>query len=403
MLFLIPFFISVLSIAGNLEVVSTDYKFQEALEFQAILANLKTYGEFSAKAIPIELKTLEPPLSRGAQIVEEAKAKNRALIAAGNKQETQTNDSANLSELDKWKLESKKSLKQWKKESKDQLNNWKKEQEIFLGKIKVYKANTFELPAKIEKIIEEPIPTEVIPEVYVVNGAFKVPVRDQSARPTCVAFAGVRAIEIILAQNKQEKDLSEQYLYWSGKPKCQNTPCAEKGSWIVPAYQYSQRHAHADIPLEVNCAYNAFSQESNETQIPLPLNCIQGFAKVLRYEEVRTISEVVENIKKDRPVIVAAKLSENFYKNAGLITFGDSQKKVIGKLDLHAMGHAFLAIGIMQLPEKLVPNEGKFCIIVANSWGKGWGAGGYSCITQKWFEIFRQPSPFISVTNISIK
>jgi C1A family cysteine protease len=278
------------------------------------------------------------------------------------------------------------------------LNALKKEQQIFLCKIKVYKENTFVIPVKVEKIVEKKIPVEVIPDVHIVNGSFQVPIRDQSARPTCVAFAGIRAIETILVQNNQTRDLSEQYLYWAGKPKCQTTPCTEKGSWIVQAAKYSQMYSGIDIPSEESCAYKGVSVENNETQIPLASGCQQGAAKVTSFEEVRTIAEVVEKIKKDTPVIVAAKLSENFYRNKGLISLADSQK-VSGGMDAHAMGHAFLAIGIMELPASLRATEGNFCIVVANSWGKGWGAGGYSCITQNWFEKYRQPSPFIAINK----
>jgi C1A family cysteine protease len=396
--------ISVPAIAANLEPVKSDYKYQDAPEFQAIMTNLKTFGEFSQKETTnVDTKPVEKKMSRGEQMVEEAKARNRAILAERDKQDkTAKETDSNMTELDKWKAEEKKTLNDWKKESRDTLNQWKREQDIFLGKIKVYKENTFKLPVKEEKIIEKKIPVEAIPDVHIVNGTFKVPVRDQSARPTCVAFAGIRAIETLLAQNNVEQDLSEQYLYWAGKPSCQTAPCSEKGSWITQSYKYSLAAPKIDIPLETNCAYKGESVSQNETQVPLPATCTDGMTKVQAYSEVRTIAEVVDFVKRDIPVVIAAKLSENFYKNKGLITLADSQSTG-AKLDGHSMGHAFLAVGVMELPEKLKSTEGNFCIVVANSWGKGWGTGGYSCITQNWFEKFRQPSPFIAVTKLSVK
>lgn len=393
MLFLLP--LISLSFAATIEPVKSDYKFQDAPEYQAIFTNLKTYGEFTRPA--------ERPMTRGQQAVEEAKAKNRAILAEMNKKDKADAESdSNLTELEKWKREEKNTLDSWKKESLDTLNQWKREQEIFLGKIKVYKENTFKMPVKEEKIIEKKIPVEAIPDVHIVNDAFSVPVRDQGARPTCVAFAGIRAIETILAQNKQEKDLSEQYLYWAGKPTCQKSPCSEKGSWITQSYKFSKMASQIDIPTETSCAYKGESVPQNETQLPLPETCKEGATKVEAFSEVRTIAEVVDYLKRDIPVVVAAKLSENFYKNKGLITLGDS-KSTGARLDSHSLGHAFLAVGVLELPEKLKATEGNFCIVVANSWGKGWGAGGYSCITQNWFEKFRQPSPFIAVTKVSVK
>lgn len=402
---LFPLLISSVSFASTIEVVRGDYKFQEMPEYKAILAQLKSFGEFSSKETPVvETKPTQKPMSRGEQMVEEAKARNRAILAQRNAEEKKAQESdEGMTELEKWKREEKKTLNEWKKESRDELRRWKREQDIFLGKIKVYKENTFVLPVKEEKIVEKKIPVEAVPDVHIVNAAFSVPVRDQAARPTCVAFAGIRAIETILAQNNQTTDLSEQYLYWAGKPKCQTSPCSEKGSWVTQAYRYSQEQMNVDIPAEIDCGYKASSLPENETQIPLLPTCKQGQAKVQSYTEVRTIADVVDSVKRDIPVIVAAKLSENFYKNQGLITLADSQKTSSGKLDGHSLGHAFLAVGVMELPEKLKATEGNFCIVVANSWGTGWGAGGYSCITQNWFEKYRQPSPFVAVTKVSIK
>lgn len=179
--------ISLSAMAGELQPVTSTYKFQDAPEYQAIFAQLKTYGEFASKETDTPAVEPEKPktLSRGEQMVEEAKARNRAILAEKNKQEkSQADTNSQMTELEKWKKEERDTLNKWKKETKDQLDQWKKEQEIFLGRIKVYKENTFVLPVKKEKIIEKKIPVEAIPDVHVVNGAFQVPVRDQLNRPT---------------------------------------------------------------------------------------------------------------------------------------------------------------------------------------------------------------------------
>jgi acyl-CoA-binding protein len=210
-------------------------------------------------------------------------------------------------------------------------------------------------------------------------------------------------MEILLAQNKNIQDLSEQYFYWASKPNCQNGPCTEKGSWITYGYKYSKEQPSIDVPLESYCLYKPLSVSQNETQIPLTPSCKDGVAKVESYEEVRTLAEVIERLKQDLPVVMAAKLTENFYHNKGLITLEDSKKVITRKMDSHSLGHAFLAVGVMELPEKLRATEGAYCIVAVNSWGKGWGAGGYSCLTQNWLEKHRQPSPFVVVNKLSIK
>lgn len=396
---LIFLLLSCSAFAAELSPVSTAYDYQNAPEFKAILSHLKSLGDFTQ----VEKTEVKKTLSRGEQMVEEAKARNRAKLKEMYEADKKKSDEhESLSQLEKWKKEERNTLNQWKKETQDQLAQWKKEQDIFLGRIQIYKENTFVLPVKTEEILEKNMPVERIPDMHIVNGTFNVPMRDQYNRPTCVAFAGIRGIEILLAQNNQNLDLSEQYLYWAGKPKCQKSPCSEKGSWIKEAYGFSKRQPSIDIPLENNCSYNGQSIEKNETQVPLSAGCYAGSVKVSNFEEVRTIADVVEKVKTNQPVVVAAKLSGNFYKNRGLITLSDSQSTG-EKLDRHALGHAFLAVGVMELPASLHAKEGNFCVVVANSWGKGWGAGGYSCITQKWFEKFRQPSPFIALSRISVK
>lgn len=393
--------------AGVLEPKQVSYDFKSAPEYQAIMTELKSHGEFKEKATEVVEEVKVKTMSRGEQMVEEAKARNRAILKERDAQDKAAAAVTNSSDkkakvLAQWKRESETTLNQWKKESRDQLKAWQKEQEIFLGRLKVYKENTFEIPVKNEVIVEKKIPVEIIPEVHIVNGTFKVPIRDQYNRPTCSAFAGARGIEVLLAQHDFNYDLSEQYLYWASKPKCQTSPCSEKGSWTGSAFKHSQASANLDIPLESTCEYKTVSVDNNETQVPLMDTCKSGVTKISSYEEVKTILELVNLLKKDVPVVVAAKLSENFYKNKGLITLKDSAST--GKtLDKHALGHAFLAVGIMELPEALTATEGNFCIVVANSWGKGWGAGGYSCMTEKWLETFRQPSPFLAVTKVMSK
>jgi hypothetical protein len=377
--------------------VSTSYKFDQAPEYQAILAHLKTHGEFAAKTAP------EPAapktLSRGEQLVEEAKALNRARLAELAAEEKRDAGDRSRSTLDQWKKEVRSTQDQWKKETRDLLATWRREQDAFLGRIPVYKKNTFKMPVKAEKILEAPVSAAAIPDAHVVNGTFAVPMKDQAARPTCVAFAGVRAIEILLAQNVVVQDLSEQYLYWAGKPNCQKAPCAEKGSWIRESYRFSKDHPAIDIPTEINCGYRTESVEKNETQLPLPESCRDGAVKVSATQEARTLAEVVDLVKRDVPVVVAARPTENFYRNKGLVTLADAASTG-AKLDQHALGHAFLAVGVIELPEKLKETEGNFCLLVANSWGKGWGAGGYACVTEKWFLRQRQPAPFVAATAV---
>jgi hypothetical protein len=398
-IFLFPLILMTSSVmAQTFMPVAGDYDFKGVPEFQAIVTLLRSKGQFQEKIAPSPKGQ-----SKGEKLVEEAKARNRALLLAQRKNDDTTAPVKDGWDLAAIKREHAKTLKAWKADVQNQRKIWQKEQDLFLGRLKNYKENSFAMPVKAEKIVERPIQKETIPDVHIVNGAFAVPIRDQRDRPTCSAFAVSRALEILLIQNKIEQNLSEQYLYWASKPNCQNAPCSEKGSWAPNAIKFSKHRPVPDIPSEKSCQYRESNEHKNETQIPLAESCKEGRVKVLAYQEIKTLAEILEALKRHIPVVMAAKLSENFYLNQGLVTLEDAEKSSGTKLDAHAKGHAFTAIGILELPLELQQKEGSFCLLIANSWGQGWGAGGYGCLTERWLMKYRQPSPFAAVTQVAAK
>lgn len=224
---------------------SGSYEYQNIPEYKAILSLLKSYGEFV-----LNNKQQKPQLSKGQQKIEEIKAKNRQILAQKSLNEKNASEESSLlSEQDQLKMQVKNTYKQWQKEIKEQRQIWAKEQALFLGKIKIYQNNTFEIPAPKEEIKEIPLPND-LPEVLIVNQGFSSEIKDQLDRPTCAAFAGIKALEILLAQNNSNSDLSEQYFYWASKPLCQTSPCLEIGSWVKPALKFSMAQLKADIPSE---------------------------------------------------------------------------------------------------------------------------------------------------------
>ena len=152
--------------ASSLKAVNAEYDYKGRPEFEAIMAQLAPYGEFSTKKsqVPNETKVL----SQGERAVEEAKARNRAIIKGSTSSEVTEDGPA------KWRADTKKVQAAWRKEVKDQLKQWQKEQKIFEGKLKAYKENVFVLPVKEEKIIEKEVKAETLPEVHIVNAAFEI-------------------------------------------------------------------------------------------------------------------------------------------------------------------------------------------------------------------------------------
>ena len=83
---------------------------------------------------------------------------------------------------------------------------------------------------------------------HAVPSAFSVPIKDQGDRGTCAAFAAIRTIEVLLAQNGRQLNLSEQYFYWASRPECRASPCGTKGSWAEAGFEFSIAQEALDIP-----------------------------------------------------------------------------------------------------------------------------------------------------------
>ncbi|MDD4976360.1 MAG: C1 family peptidase [Bacteriovorax sp.] len=314
-------------------------------------------------------------------------------------------------------------IKDWQNEKQLIINQWLTEKGNFNKRIPKYKENLISenvfLENQIqatndvknsnesqktsvvspEKMIPPNITMPIFPDFYVIDKSLDVEIKDQGQRPTCAAFTGIRAMEILMSQQGKDEKLSEQYFFWASIPKCQTSPCQKEGSWVFNAYQSSLEAKSPNIPLEKDCPYNQKNLNDNVTQIPLNNSCLTGHAKIKKFTSVQTSAEIITAIKAGHPVIGGFKLTENFYKNEGYV-FVQSTKDGGAKLDEHAGGHAVLLVGIMKMPAELHQKEGKFCLISANSWGPGWGKGGHACLSENWIERHRFNVPFIALEQV---
>jgi hypothetical protein len=226
----------------------------------------------------------------------------------------------------------------------------------------------------------------------------KIPVRNQRARGTCAAFAGVGTVEYAALNptdgeggyNLDTLDLSEQRFYWLSKPDCRdaNNNCGA-GSWFGTGFNESS--SSYSIPLEKDCPYVPFF-EGNDTQAPQAKACSNGVARVDRIEGWCGLQSMVDLLHRGYAIPVGSPLSGNWERNEGLIT----KKDYSDGGSVHAGGHAYLIVGYRKLPD--LPDEGGMCFVVKNSWGKGWGVNGYSCMTLAWVQAvggdrFRQGFP----------
>lgn len=257
----------------------------------------------------------------------------------------------------------------------------------------------------------------------------RMPVRDQGRRGTCASFAGIGLIEALIIQASsaslpfQEIDLSEQRFYYLSKPDSwgDGGSTSQQGSDSGTGFATSNgtlsgHSAPTDgggnsynIPLESDCRYNA-SLGTNDLQIPQAEACkTKGVVKVSKFTSwagskgtanvIERAQSIYNELRANKAVIVYTKLSSNWEKNDGIITYKASGG--VGATG-HASGHAYLIVGAKKLDETTFPGEGGMCFIIRNSWGTGWGAKGISCMTLTWFNHWRFEGELPTVDEVEL-
>lgn len=356
---------------------------------------------------------------RGKMIIEQIKKKNREQLAI--KQGISPEDIKSGKDIVKKKKDQNKQLlkemkdkdiiskelrnifikkyQNYKVENAKKLQQLKVQKTIYNQKQAKYKGTTFSIPLILpvdKKNLKKKSNINLKSNALVIKGAFSLEVKDQKFRPTCSSFAAVRGLEVLAAQRGLKMDLSEQYFYYLSKKKCQSSPCSHPGSW---AGYGLESLTNTSLPDEKDCPYNIYNKPRNQTQLPLQKSCFQeGKVRNAKFTYIKNTNDILSALKNNFPVIVGAKLTPNFYKNDGLIL---NQEKNIGAANnSHANGHAFLLIGAIKLPKQL--NEGKYCFILANSWGSGYGIDGHSCISESWLIENRNINPFIRLESFDV-
>lgn len=304
----------------------------------------------------------------------------------------------------------------WTDDYKQAIKRWQKDRDEFLGKVDEYQTGTIH-PQTLETLPSQPaISHESSDELvssqfkdrfnamdagdfYVVEGTFDIPIRNQSARGTCAAFTGIRAMELALWQKGLYADLSEQFFYQISKPDC--APCSVSGSHFINGITATQK----GLPVmeEQYCPYIPNAPKDNDTHYPLTACKNKGLGAVVpSVVQVKVDSDwdIIHQIQQNHAVMIGVKLPPNFYTDNSLITVAESTQK--GTVDQHASGHALLLTGFVKLPAQLLAQEGRYCAIAANSWGAGYGLHGYTCLTEKWLRKFALSDTWYSVTDIKL-
>ncbi len=388
-----------------LEEIQNNIKADQSIDF-SWQGDSQSKQTIVKKKDSVNKKPITKPVSKGQSKVEAMLALQRAKI-----KKMREADSIEAKSTD-WMKQKVDASHNWSKKKLEQQSEWREKKKAIMKEWAQAKAQYKKELPKLKKdltdlsehtketikvtksIADDHIPKVNALETQIIREDFSIPIRSQGLRSTCSAFAGVRAMEILLRREGRQWDLSEQFFYYASKPKCQSSPCSRKGSWPAPAFSQS-------IPLENNCPYRSSEKNGNETQIPLGRSCSEGRVKVGQYKEVSTRNDIQSALRAGKPVIGGFKLNEAFYKNRGFVFLKGEADSLIA-LDKHAAGHALLLIGVLDLPQELWAKQGKHCTLVANSWGEGWGVGGYACLSDAWFNQYRYQFAFLAVEDISL-
>ncbi len=305
--------------------------------------------------------------------------------------------------------EHRKTVSQLKEEYQRTLARWKKDHARFKSEIPLYSKalvseSTFNVTAEAPlsknfvELPKSPKGNNLKADFHVIPGALSVKIRDQRGRGTCAAFTGVRALETMLAQHDLKMDLSEQYFFWASKPQCQETPCGENGSWFGNGLSFSSHQPQLDIPLETNCPYNPTPNEANQTHTPLQPGCGQGAIQARYWAWSENVDTFKPLLDANLPILAGFTLDVSFYKAKGLVKLHNPIQD--GMVDQHAGGHAMLVVGYLRNPESIRAEEGEYCYLLANSWGEGWGLGGYTCVTDAWAKQHYQAGVALTTINV---
>ena len=191
------------------------------------------------------------------------------------------------------------------------------------------------------------------------------PVSNQGTLGTCVANAVCDGLELCRAQEGPVEQLSRLSLYSFSR--------ALHGAQNVDKGTYNRCALHqatiVGVLPESKWPYNAAMVNvtpPNKLIILASDNRVEGFYLV---EGPGLVDMVKLSLRAHQPLVFSAELDMDDYQNPAPGSILGPPKKISGR-------HAQLLVGYRVL------NDGKTIFRVRNSWGIGWGDGGYTWITE---------------------
>jgi len=193
------------------------------------------------------------------------------------------------------------------------------------------------------------------------------PVRDQGARPTCLAFA---ASDTHAAARGVLTPLSCEYAFFQAQKRCGRSP-HEGASW----YDMLSAIEENGQPIEDQWAYlAAVPVDLSQWTPPSGVDELFGRSHISLAAKV----DLVRNaLNFGSPVLIVAMLSNSFFAPSAS---GVVEAPADERPDPNLM-HALVAVGHGKV-------NGQPAVLVRNSWGAAWGIDGHAWLT----DIYLKPS-----------
>ena len=196
------------------------------------------------------------------------------------------------------------------------------------------------------------------------------PVRDQGQRPTCLAFA---ASDTHAALRDAWEPLSCEYIFFHAQKRAGRT--AKDGATLPSMLEALRQDGQ---PHEAGWPY-LVALPADLTQWRPPAGVTPLYRRAGK-SGADTVDAIVAELEQDRPVLTLIRLSRSFdwIGADSIVDPGPTEQPE------YLRRHAVVAVGHGEA-------KGQRAVLIRNSWGAGWGDGGYGWLTEKFLipRVFR--------------
>ena len=189
-----------------------------------------------------------------------------------------------------------------------------------------------------------------------------LPVRQQSRRYSCLAFASTTAHEHKTASGEY---LCVEYLFYHSVTR---TPGKN------PRAGTTMQAAAEALALEGQPVETAWPYSATDVVPWTPPAIASPMLRAQLSVGALSSPEIVAMLDRGRPVVLGLVVTDAFYRPdaAGLVE--------VRTPDPDRAGHAVLAVGYSG------KSASDAALLIRNSWGAGWGSGGYGWLTKAYVE-----------------